>query len=119
MPIFPSGRSWRARPLRRTRSSTESPSGTSPKYNVTFSFPQGISKLKNGEMCFLGAEHTLGELGTAGEAVGKIQRLGNHDAGVAVGPVRWGGALKSDADAELQRGKIAAGCAIVVGMADD
>src|SRR5260370_24251565 len=70
-------------------------------------------------MRFLGAEEALGEFGATGEGVGKIESLGNHDAGIAVGPVGGGGALEGDADAELEGGKIAACGAVVVGIADD
>ena len=70
-------------------------------------------------MRFLRTKHALGELGTAGEAVGEIQRLGNHDAGIAIGPVGRSGALKSNADTKLQCGKIAAAGAIIVRIADN
>src|SRR5713101_8835210 len=70
-------------------------------------------------MRFLRAEEPLGEFGATGKAVGKIESFGNHDAGIAVGPVGGGGALEGDADAELEGGKIAACGAVVVGIADD
>src|SRR5216684_3893318 len=69
-------------------------------------------------MRFLFGEHALSELGAAGEAVGKIQSLRNHDARIAVGPVGGRGALKRNAEAELKRGKIVGGGAFVVGVAD-
>src|SRR5258707_6202148 len=78
-----------------------------------------VKKLENGKMCFLRAEEPLGEFGATGKAVGKIESFGNHDAGIAVGPVGGGGALEGDADAELEGGKIAACGAVVVGSADD
>src|SRR5260370_41921005 len=70
-------------------------------------------------MSFLSTEQALGEFGAAGEAIGKIESLGNHDAGIAVGPVGGGGALEGDPDAELQSGEIAACGAVVVGIAND
>src|SRR5882672_1406576 len=69
-------------------------------------------------MRFLPGEHALGELGAAGEAVGEIQRLRNHDARIAVGPIGGRGALKGNAETELERGEIVGGSAFVVGVAD-
>jgi len=65
-------------------------------------------------MRFLPGEHALGELGAAGEAVGEIQRLRNHDARIAVGPIGGRGALKGNAETELERGEIVGGSAFVV-----
>ena len=69
-------------------------------------------------MGFLLGEHALGQLGATGKAVGEIQRFGNHDARIAVGPIGRRGALKGDAEAEFQSGKIVDGGALVIGIAD-
>src|SRR5207302_7083015 len=68
-------------------------------------------------MAFLSGKHAFRKLGAAGEAVGKIQRLRNHDARIAVGPVCGRGTLESDSEAEFERGKIAVRCAFVVRIA--
>jgi len=64
-------------------------------------------------MCFLCAEHTLASLAQPEEAVGEIQRLGNHNAGIAIGPV---GRAEPEKQRQYQApcGKIAAAGAIIV-----
>src|ERR1700675_5142090 len=70
-------------------------------------------------MRFLTGEQGLGEFGAAGEAVREIKGFGDHDAGVAVGPIGGRGTLEGNADTKLKGRKIAGGCAVVVGIADD
>src|SRR6266851_2392695 len=69
-------------------------------------------------MAFLSGEHALGQLGAAGKTVGEIQRLGNHDARVAIGPVGRRGALKSNAQTKLKSGQIAVRGTFVVRVAN-
>ncbi len=69
-------------------------------------------------MAFLPGEHALGQLGAAGKTVGKIQRLGNHDARITIGPVGRRGTLKRDAQAKFQGRQIAVRGTFVVRVAN-
>src|SRR5260370_31063345 len=60
-----------------------------------------VEKLKDGKVCFLCAQHTLGQLGAPREAVREIQCLWNHDAGNAGGPVGWGRGFENKAQSKL------------------
>src|SRR5215469_2728888 len=69
-------------------------------------------------MCFLLGEHALGQLGATRETVGKIERFGNHDARIAVDPIRRRIALKSYTEAKFESGEIARRSALIVGIAN-
>ena len=78
---------------------------------------EGGKELKQRKIRGLVVEEAFGQFGATGEAVRQIQRFGDHDARIAVGPVSWRGTLVGHTYTKFEGRQIIRGGAIVVSAA--